>query len=52
MLTNKFAGREVLISSSTTGGMMDGGPISEGFPLDKTIMPCSQEHRSTAESCD
>lgn len=31
---------------------MDGSPVSEGFPLDKTIIPYSQEPRSTAESCD
>lgn len=31
---------------------MDGGPASEGFPLDKTIIPWSQEPRSTAESRD
>lgn len=31
---------------------MDGGPVSEGFPLDTTIMPCSPEPRVTAESYD
>lgn len=27
---------------------MDGDPVSEGFPLDKTIIPCFQELRLTA----
>ena len=45
MLANKFAGQEVLISSFSSRRDDGWGPVAEGFPLDKTIMPCSREPR-------